>query len=277
MKEILKSFFESRKIEYYAVLDYRDCREINPDIMEREDFKPRSVIVYLLPYYTGEAVNISRYCASLDYHLALRECADGLISLLRSVAPDVKAKGYGDHSPISEVSAALISGLGVIGDNGLILNEKYGSYVFIGDVVTDIDPQLLGAISPCEVMTCHHCGACKRSCPTGILRGEGNDCLSAITQRKGDLTQEEQEMMRKYNTAWGCDLCQSVCPYNREPIITPIEFFHKERIVELTRGVLDAMDKQTFMQRAFAWRGRRTVERNLDILSDATNGTPECE
>ena len=267
MNNILKDYFGSKNIEYFAVLPYSACREINPGIMEREGFSPKSVIVYLLPYYTGDTVNVSRYAASLDYHLALRECADGLIAALSTVVPDAHFKGYGDHSPISEVSAALVAGLGAIGDNGLILNEKYGSYVFIGDVVTDIPPESLGAIAPREVKTCMHCGACKRACPTGILRGEGEDCLSAITQRKGELTDSEIALMRKHNTAWGCDLCQSVCPYNREPLITPIEFFHRERIDELTRERLDAMDKAEFNRRAFAWRGRRTVERNLDILA----------
>ena len=266
MKELLKSYFDSKNIEYYAVLPYSACREINPGIMEREGFKPLSVIVYLLPYYTGETVNLSRYAASLDYHLALRECADGLISALGEMSPEAHFKGYGDHSPISEVSAALVAGLGIIGDNGLILNEKYGSYVFIGDVVTDIPPESLGAVGPKEVMTCQHCGACKRACPTGILRGEGEDCLSAITQRKGELTEDEMSLMRKFNTVWGCDLCQSVCPYNRKPTLTPVEFFYRERIDELTRERLDSMDKAEFMRRAFAWRGRKTVERNLDIL-----------
>ena len=266
MKEILKQYFESVGVEYYSVLAYSDCREINPNIMEREEFQPKSVIVYLLPYYTGETVNISRYAASLDYHLALREYADGLITALKSINPDICAKGYGDHSPIDEVGAALISGLGLVGDNGLILNEKYGSYVFIGDVVTDIAPEELGASMPGAVKHCIGCGACRRSCPTRILTGEGSDCLSAITQRKGELTDEEKSLMRKYNTAWGCDLCQSVCPYNREPKITPVAFFHRERIGELTREILDGMDKASFGKRAFAWRGRKTVERNLDIL-----------
>lgn len=268
MRQIIKDYFDSRKIEYYAVLPYGACREINPGIMEREDFTPRSVIVYLVPYYTGETVNISRYAASLDYHIALKECADGLILALQQASPGAKAKGYGDHSPISEVSAALIGGLGVIGDNGLILNEKYGSYVFIGDVVTDIAPELLGVAAPLEVEGCLHCGACKKACPTGILRGEGEDCLSAITQRKGELTASEADMMRKYNTAWGCDVCQSVCPYNRTPVVTPIEFFHNERITELKREILDSMSKAEFSRRAFAWRGRKTVERNLDILAE---------
>ena len=267
MKEILNRYFESVGVEYFAVLPYSDCRQINPGIMEREDFVPRSVIVYLLPYYTGETVNISRYAASLDYHLVLGEVAAGLISALKEARPEVAAKGYGDHSPIDEVGAALVAGLGVVGDNGLILNEKYGSYVFIGDVMTDIDPQLIGGIGAGEVKHCIHCGACKRACPTRILSGEGSDCLSAITQRKGELTEQEQALMRKYNTAWGCDLCQSSCPYNREPKITPIAFFHRERICELTREILDSMDKPAFRQRAFAWRGRKTVERNLDILS----------
>lgn len=267
MKHIIKDYFTSQNIEYYAVLDYASCRQINRSIMEREDFEPKSVIVYLLPYYTGETVNISRYAASLDYHLALREYSEGLITALLAARPEARAKGYGDHSPIDEVGAALISGLGIVGDNGLTINEKYGSYVFIGDVVTDIPAEELGATEICDVKRCMHCGACKRACPTGILRSEGDDCLSAITQRKGELTDSECDLMRKYNTVWGCDLCQSACPYNKEPKITPLEFFHRERITELTREILDAMDKSSFMRRAFSWRGRKTVERNLDILN----------
>lgn len=267
MKEIIRKYFESVGVECYSVLSYSDCKEINSHIMEREDFSPKSVIVYLLPYYTGETVNISRYAASLDYHLALGEIGAGLIAALKEAKPDALAKGYGDHSPIDEVGAALRSGLGVVGDNGLILNEKYGSYVFIGDIVTDISPDELGAVEVGEVKRCIGCGACKRACPTRILAGEGSECLSAITQRKGELTEDEKALMIKYNTAWGCDLCQSSCPYNKSPRITPIAFFHRERIAELTRDILDAMDKPTFTKRAFAWRGKKTVERNLDILS----------
>lgn len=266
MKELIKNFFDSVGVEHYAVLSYADCKEINPSIMEREDLAPKSVIIFLMPYYTGETVNISRYAASLDYHLALREVTDSLICAINERLPDAKAKGYGDHSPINEIHAALIAGLGIIGDNGLLINEEYGSYIFIGDLVTDIEPELLGAASPKEVRACIHCSACKRNCPTSILSGEGADCLSAITQRKGELAPEEVELMRKNNTVWGCDACQSVCPYNKSPKITPISFFHRERIDCLTSEALAAMDKDAFRRRAFAWRGRKTVERNLELL-----------
>ncbi len=266
MRELIDSYFKSMKIEYYSAISYSECREINPQIIARENFVPRSVILFVLPYYTGETVNISRYAASEDYHIAIREITDGLITAIKGKMPSSSAKGYGDHSPINEVGAALATGLGIIGDNGLLINEKYGSYVFIGDIVTDIDPELIGAVRPMQINECLHCGACKHACPTGILRSAGNDCLSAITQRKGELMQKEADLMIKYNTAWGCDICQSVCPYNKEPKLTPIEFFYRDRIECLTTDILDAMDKTSFDRRAFAWRGRRTVERNLKII-----------
>ncbi|MBQ2793696.1 MAG: epoxyqueuosine reductase [Clostridia bacterium] len=224
--------------------------------------------MFLVPYYAGEAVNLSRYAASLDYHIILREIAEGLAERLKEKHPTAHFVGYGDHSPIDEVGAALISGLGIRGDNGLIINPEYGSYVFIGDLLTDIDPEILGAISPAPPARCYHCGACKRACPTGILRGEGADCLSAVTQRKGDLTSEEKALMQKYNTAWGCDMCQSVCPYNKAPKLTPVSFFYRERIPELTLDIIKGMTRVEFSRRAFAWRGRKTVERNLEILAE---------
>ena len=268
MEARIARYFEENGIEFFAALDYKDCIEARGDIAEREDFTPRSAIVYLLPYYAGETENLSRYAASLDYHIILREVGEGLIAALREAYPNARARSYGDHSPIAECHAALISGLGIKGDNGLLINERYGSYVFVGDVLTDLPPEALGAIKPLPVSSCMHCGACKRECPTGILRGEGEDCLSAVTQRKGELSAAERDMMRKYNTAWGCDLCQSACPYNREPRMTPIEFFHRDRITRLDACSVGEMPKAEFSRRAFAWRGRNTVLRNLAILGE---------
>ena len=270
MQDALRSYFGAHNIEFFSVIAYSDCRETLGRIIERENFKPRSVILYLLPYYVGETVNISRYAASLDYHLAIKEVGEGLCALLKEKFPSANAKSYGDHSPIDEIGAALRSGLGIAGDNGLLINEKYGSYIFVGDVVTDVPPEELSAVSPMPVGRCRGCGACKRACPTGILRGDGEDCLSAITQKKGALSEGEAALMRKYNTAWGCDECQRACPHNASPKITPIPFFKKNNIFHLTRDMLDSMTEEEFSARAFAWRKRVTVERNLEILSKKT-------
>lgn len=264
--EKLSDFFEKRNIEYFAVLDYNDCRETSHEIMSRESFTPRSVIIYLLPYYTGETVNISRYAASLDYHLIIGEVGRELAAFVKERYPTSESRAYGDHSPIDERHAALIGGLGILGDSGLLINEKYGTYSFIGDLVTDIPPEELGATQPMSVKRCSGCGACKRACPTGILRGEGTMCLSAITQRKGELSEDECALMREYNTAWGCDICQTACPHNKNPRKTPIPFFYTDPIYNLTEDILDKMDKKTFLARAFSWRGRKIVERNLKIL-----------
>ncbi|MBQ9084664.1 MAG: hypothetical protein IJY24_03315 [Clostridia bacterium] len=72
--------------------------------------------------------------------------------------------------------------------------------------------------------------------------------------------------MQKINTVWGCDECQRVCPYNKSPVLTPISFFREDRIECLRSDILSSLDKDAFSERAFAWRGRKTVERNLELL-----------
>ena len=265
MKREIVEFFSENKIEYFAAVDYSDTREISPEIMARESFLARSVLVFLIPYYVSVPKNLSVYAASLDYHVFIRDISDRLIDLMKRLYPENHFVGYGDHSPIDERGAALIGGLGIIGDSGLFINEKYGSYVFVSDLVTDVPPEELSAVKT-DVRECIHCGRCKAACPTGILRGEGDDCLSAITQRKGELSESEKELMRKCGTVWGCDLCQNVCPYNKNPERTPIEFFYRDRIELLTSEVLASMSKEEFKKRAFGWRGRAVVERNLKAL-----------
>lgn len=266
MTDELKHFFESEGIEYYAVLPYSAVREINPALAARSGVMPGSVIIFLLPYYTAEADNLSVYSASRDYHIVIREVTGRLIARLSELFPDSTSRGFGDHSPIDEIDAALTARLGILGDSGLLINERYGTYVFVADVLTDIPPEVLGASEPKAHLTCEHCGACAAACPTGILRGESEECLSAITQRKGELTDEEVSLMRECNTVWGCDVCQRVCPHNADPLQTPLAFFHEGRLQRLTSEILDAMSDEEFKQRAFAWRGRKTVERNLKLL-----------
>ena len=263
---MLDKLFSEEKIEYFSVLDYASCNEISQDIIARESFTPRSVILFLIPYYVSVPQNISIYAAPLDYHIYIREVTCRIISALQERFPEGSFKGYGDHSPIDERDAALKGGLGILGDSGLIINEKYGTFVFIGDIITDVDASMLGGAVMHDVKNCIHCGACRKACPTGVLSGCSDSCLSAITQKKGELSGEEVELMRKFNTVWGCDICQTACPYNKTPAITPIEFFHRNRIELLTSDILDSFSKDELRARAFGWRGRAVVKRNLEHL-----------
>lgn len=264
---MLNEIFLKLGIEYFSVLDYRHVRETAEHIRRRAGITPRSVIVYIIPYFGGACENISKYAAAGDYHIVAREIGQSVIEELRKKFPELNARAFGDHSPIDERHAALISGLGIAGDNGLLINEKYGSYIFIGDIVTDIPPEELSAAEPAKIKRCEGCGACRKACPTGVLRGECGACLSAITQKKGELSSDEAELMRRCNTVWGCDICQDVCPHNSSPKITPIKFFTENRITALTKECLDSLSDEALSERAFGWRGREVLRRNIAILA----------
>ena len=264
MQRLIKEFFEKEKIEYYASLPYSDMRLINERLVAREGFEPRSVIVFLIPYYSCDGENISRYAVAGDYHIFIKELAARFLDAMNTAYPEYSFKMYGDHSPIDERYAALVGGLGILGDNGLLINVKYGSYVFISEIITDAPCELVGAATVGEVTRCEGCGACVKKCPTGALSNPDCDCLSNITQRKGELSDFEIDLMKKHNTVWGCDECQSACPHNRAPLVTPIEFFKSNIITRLDKETLDSMSEEKFRERAYAWRGRKTVERNIE-------------
>lgn len=269
----MRSLFRSENIEYVATLDMDDVRLTYPELLSREDFEAKSVILYLVPYYVGECKNISTYASSLDYHIFIREMNEKVIAWLLEHFPGARAKGYGDHSPIDEIDAAVKAGLGVKGKNRLLINEKYGSYVFIGEVITDVPAGLLGRVESSCGGECLSCGRCLSACPTATLVS-GAPCLSHITQKKGELTPEEVYLIKDNGTAWGCDACQRVCPHNNGAAQTPIEFFHRDRVTELTQEYLCSLSTEELRLRAFGWRGRGPLVRNLGILESDKADNP---
>ncbi|MBO5716141.1 MAG: epoxyqueuosine reductase, partial [Clostridia bacterium] len=169
-------------------------------------------------------------------------------------------------SPIDEIHAAALSGLGVIGKNHLLITEKYSSYIFIGEIITDaILPSSAG-----EIKECINCGKCLSACPVNM---KIDKCLSSLTQRKGDFNEEEKEAIKAHNYAWGCDKCQECCPYtikakNNKSIYTKIEFFNENLTPILTSELVENMPNDEFMRRAYSWRGKKTIIRNLKILEE---------
>ena len=271
MKSKLATLFAEEHITDIAILPLSACRVTLPRLLERCAFSAGSVILFLMPYYVDTPKNFSAYAAAEDYHFYVRELSDRLIPKIAACFEGFRFTVFTDHSPIDERHAAVLAGLGVYGKNGLLLTEKYSSFQFIGEIVTDAPTELLGDVTYHPLRGCENCGACLAACPTGILRGEGSDCLSAITQKKGALSKEEKELMRRHNTAWGCDICQFACPYTKRAIqsgsiITPIPFFHRNRITFFSTEMLSQMDDAAFQRRAFAWRGKNVAVRNAMIL-----------
>lgn len=258
------------KIEYAAALPYEACQILRPYLTERlAPFVPRTVVLFLVPYYAGPAENLSCYASAKDYHGYMK-------GLFARICPRLQEEcgyafhGFADHSPINERHAAAAAGLGLLGQNGLLIHPRYGSFVFIGELLTDAPPEALGALAPGAPRTCMGCGGCRRACPTGCLCGTGEGCLSAITQKKGELTEREKEHLLSGGSVWGCDRCQEVCPHNapamREENYTPIAYFREERIMRLTEERLAAMSEEEFACRAFSFRGRAPLLRNLHLL-----------
>ena len=268
--ERISRIFGKEKIEYFGVIPYAEARKTRPYLLERAGVAARSAIVFLVPYFTGWGENISAYAAVMDYHYVVGSMLTRLSESLTEAFPSGKFIGFTDHSPIDERAAALASGLGVLGKNGLIINEKYGSLVFLAAIFTDLD--LTEGFTPSEPRYCINCAKCESACPTATLpkanKGEDDipDCLSAITQKKGALTEREIALMKEHNTVWGCDICQKVCPYNKDIPITPIEEFRASRIPRLDKEILNSLSDEDFKKRAFSWRTRAVPERNLKAV-----------
>lgn len=228
----------------------------------------KSVIMALFPYKVpGVEGNLSKYAVVPDYHEVAGRMLDGAVKALEHAFPGYSFVWFVDNSPVPEVYAAALSGLGVVGDNGLLINQKFGSYCFIGSIVTDLDVPLTGG----EIKGCQHCGKCREACPGGALREDSFDrsrCLSDISQRKGTLSAQDIALLRKNGLVWGCDVCQNVCPMNEGAADTYIEPFLQSANPNVTIDNL-----ATATDRAYLYRGRAVVERNINIFDnpDATD------
>lgn len=230
-----------------------------------------SLLVFLFGYYTEEYTqrNVSRYAIADDYHHVLLPKLRRLAAALEEAFPGEAFQPWIDSSPIHEVRAAYAAGLGCIGMNGQLLSPRYGSYCFIGEIVTTMRLDIPDSAAP---SLCTQCGECVRACPTGALSAEGfrvELCRSHITQKKGELTEWEREQVRAGGMAWGCDLCTDACPVNRNAEKSKVKEFYKERVPQLTAGRIQELCET----KAYGWRGKKVLERNLEIITKDT-GNP---
>lgn len=275
--EYVKKFLSDRKIELCAAIPLTSARLLRPYKLISRGFSDTEALYAILmavPYLIPcDKRNISAYAVSQDYHLFFSRLFGELIPLLEESFPGYKYAGFADSSPIAEVEAAALAGLGVIGKNGMLITEKYSSYVFLGEIITDCPTETVTG----NIKYCHKCGECENACP----KKECGECLSSLAQKKGVLDENERKTIYRYGSAWGCDVCQEVCPYTKKAIknntiYTELPFFYESTLPMPDSKAITDMSEDEFKKRAYSWRGRQTILRNLSILEEKKGVSPNC-
>jgi epoxyqueuosine reductase len=168
---------------------------------------------------------ISRYAWGDDYHDVMNERLLLLEGHVREIAPkDIKSRLYVDTGPVLERVYGKYSGIGWYAKNTCIINQDIGSWIFLGEIITDIE---LDYDSPVPDR-CGTCTMCLDACPTNALRNpyvlDSNLCISYLTiEFRGKIPFDLRERMD--NNIYGCDICQDVCPWNRKAKVSESESF----------------------------------------------------
>lgn len=226
----------------------------------------KSIIVCLFPYYSGEVgFNISKYACIPDYHTVVMERLRKICGYIKRNCPDAGLAPFVDSGPLADKYLAYLAGLGFWGKNTLLINEKYGSFFFIGYIITDL------ALTPDKPLakTCLGCGSCIRACPGGALEGNGlnvQKCVSYITQLK-QIDAKQKKILSVQGSVYGCDVCQDVCPHNQNLPETPILDLKQPKLSELSKNHITKMSnrefKRVYKEYPFSWRGKNAILKNF--------------
>ena len=234
----------------------------------------KTIISIAFPYlYIKENVNngFSVYTRGIDYHFAVNKYLNEICKIIESYGGTAKA--FVDSNELPERYLAYISGVGFIGKNNMIITKKYGSYVFLGEIITDLeiyeeDKRTFDEINLFK--ECGECNICYNECPTKAINPNMkncNICLSYVTQKK-EL--EDWEIKKLDGRIFGCDSCQLKCPYNEQSKLSQIEEFkamdfmndnNEDFIIEMNNSQF----KESFKKTSCGWRGKNILKRNAMI------------
>lgn len=263
---------------YHADMDwmeqYGNIRS-NPSAIENYT---KSIVSVAINYKTNPPISwetnnpISNYAWGEDYHVVLRKKLNHVLDSLKNDFPQFKGRVCIDTAPLPEKIIAQKSGVGWIGKNSMLINRRLGSYLFLAEVVSNLD---IASDAPAKDY-CGTCTKCIDSCPTNAIVEDGvidsNRCISYLTiEKRGEFSKEEKSWL-DYQL-FGCDICQQVCPWNKKgPLSNSTEFQFDEKWLTvnpkewsgLTQEMFDRLKIKSPVKRA-KYRG---FIRNLQAISN---------
>ena len=240
----------------------------------------KSVVSLLLNYFPtpslheekglGGEAKISKYAYGKDYHLVIKEKLKELVEFIRTNIGEVEGRVFVDSAPVMDKAWAKKSGLGWMGKNANLINKQHGSFFFIAELIIDLELEYDSAVAD-------HCGTCTRcidACPTDAIVQpyvvDGSKCISYFTiELKENIPQEMKGKFQDW--AFGCDVCQDVCPWNsfstphNEPLFRPnaeaLNLSNKDW-EEMTEEVFRKLFKDSPLKRAGLEKMKNTIHLN---------------
>ena len=225
-------------------------KRLNPNLLVDD---AKSVVSLLLNYYPPEnqiqiedTYKISKYAYGQDYHFVIKEKLKELLYAIQENIGEVSGRAFVDSAPVLDKAWAAKSGLGWIGKNSNLITKTIGSFYFIAELIIDLELDY-------DHPTTDHCGsctACLDACPTEAIVApyivDGSKCISYFTiELKDNLPIEMKGKFEDW--AFGCDVCQDVCPWNRfskshnEPLFNP-----NLELLSMTKKDWEEITKETF-------------------------------
>ena len=268
----LENWLNNQRNGQMSYMENNFDKRLNPTLLVDD---AKSVISLLLNYYPSEFQNpdsfkISKYAYGEDYHSVIKEKLKELLFSIQENIGEVSGRAFVDSAPVLDKAWAAKSGLGWIGKNSNLLTQKVGSYYFIAELIIDLDLEY-------DYATTDHCGtctACIDACPTEAIiapyQVDGSKCISYFTiELKENIP---DEMKGKFDDwAFGCDICQDVCPWNKfskphnEPLFNP-----KPELLSMSKKDWEEITEETFKVIAKNSPLKRTkfsgIKRNIDFL-----------
>ena len=185
----------------------------------------RSVISFLLNYFPQttqkdpSAPKISKYAYGRDYHFVIKEKLKLLLEYIKEEIGMVNGRAFVDSAPVLDKAWAQRSGLGWIGKNTNLIQKNTGSFFFVAELIVDLELEY-------DVPVMDHCGTCTKcidACPTDAIVSpyvvDGSKCISYYTiELKESIPNDVKGSFEGW--AFGCDICQDVCPWNRFSKVT---------------------------------------------------------